>query len=213
MKTILYLGTDPSYFFANGHVLHYPIIHISAKSAEDQNIKKAFDALREYTHLIFTSKNAVRVFFEIFDQRKEDFEILKEKKIISIGKVTSDFLLKKKLMPCLQAEEETQEGIIEKLSREDLSQAHIFFPRSSLSRPVLLDFLQNLSIRHEACDLYDTIPQFFEPYPDLKEIDEIVFTSPSTVEAFFSLYGYIPKDKKLSVIGPVTEEALKKRLT
>jgi uroporphyrinogen-III synthase len=212
MKTILYLGTDPSYFFANGNVLHYPIIHISAKSSSDQNIKKAFDALIEYSHIIFTSKNAVRVFFEIFDQRKDDYEILKQKKIISIGRVTSDFLLKKKIIPFLQAEEETQEGIIEKLSHEDLSHAYIFFPRSSRSRPVLLDFLQNHAIHHVACDLYDTIPQFFEPYPDLKKIDEIVFTSPSTVEAFFSLYGYIPKEKKLTVVGPVTEEALKKRL-
>jgi len=212
MKTILYLGTDPSYFFSNGHVLHYPIIHISAKPVEDQNIKNAFDDLKEYTHFIFTSKNAVRVFFELFDQRKENYEILQGKKFISIGKVTSDFLLQKKIVPFLQAEEETQEGMIKKLSHEDLSQAYIFFPRSSISRPVLLDFLRNQSVRYLACDLYDTIPQFFEPYPDLKKVDEIVFTSPSTVEAFYSLYGFIPKDKKLSVMGPITEEALKKRL-
>lgn len=212
MKTILYLGTDPSYFPEEGHVIHYPIIRIVPRPSDDPELKRALDDLLDYTHLIFTSKNAVRIFFEHAKVRHEDLSFLKEKTFMTVGKVTADHLVKEGYVPAIIAKEETQEGLIEELACLDFDDAYVFFPRSSLSRPVLIDFLQHRAIRHQACDLYDTLSSAIDPRPDLNMIDEIVFTSPSTVEAFYSLFGFIPKEKKLVVSGPITEEALKKRL-
>jgi uroporphyrinogen-III synthase len=62
------------------------------------------------------------------------------------------------------------------------------------------------------CDLYDTVPQKLEPIPDLNAIDEIVFTSPSTVRAFVEIFRHIPQDKTLTCLGPITQEELQKEI-
>src|SRR5271168_4113695 len=67
MRTILYLGTDPECFLHASppcKLIHYPVIAIVPRSIDDPAIQKAYHALGRYTHLIFTSKNAVRVFFD-----------------------------------------------------------------------------------------------------------------------------------------------------
>ena len=84
-------------------------------------------------------------------------------------------------------------------------------PRSSLSRPILVNFFQQRYILYQACDLYDTVAQALEPKPNLDEVEEIVFTSPSTVSAFLEIFGSLPKGKKLIAIGPVTEQVLLSR--
>jgi uroporphyrinogen-III synthase len=103
---------------------------------------------------------------------------------------------------------ETQEGLIEELKKVTWDKAYFLWPRSSLSRSVLLHFFREREIRYRAFDLYDTFFQKPEPVPDLKEVDEIVFTSPSTVRAFVHIFGKIPKDKKLCAQGPITETVL-----
>lgn len=62
MKKALYLGTDPSYYKAKGvQIIHYPVIQIVPRI--DSCVKAAYSKLSSYTHLLFTSKNTVQVFF------------------------------------------------------------------------------------------------------------------------------------------------------
>lgn len=193
MKKILYLGTDPSHFKGQ-NVLHYPVIKIVPRTIDISDLSL-------YTHIIFTSKNAVKVFFSQVSSLPPSL------KVIAIGKVTAEHI-----QADMIAQEETQEGIINLLKHIDLKNAYIFYPRSSLSRPVLLDFLKSQNIRHAVCDLYDTLPQQPLPLPNFNEIDEIIFTSPSTVDAFLLIFGSLPLDKKLTSIGPITEERLREEL-
>ena len=86
--------------------------------------------------------------------------------------------------------------------------AFFFLPRSSLSRPVLAEFFQKQNILYEACTLYETQFQAPSPSPNFSEIDEIVFTSPSTVHAFFQIHTSIPAHVKCTAIGPITKKAL-----
>lgn len=213
MKTILYLGTDPTQFesqgHADGHLIHYPVIKILPRSIEHPEIRLAYDDLEEYTHFIFTSKNAVKVFCEHLSELELSPHRFKTKTMIAIGEVTAAHLCAKGLPPQWTSKEETQEGVIKILSLIDLEEAYVFMPRSALSRPVLSHFFKERQIRHQTCDLYDTVTQSLDPKPDLKHIDEIIFTSPSTVKAFLEIFGQIPTDKKLFAIGPVTEEALR----
>jgi uroporphyrinogen-III synthase len=211
MRTTLYLGTDPTQFEsegrAQGHLIHYPIIKIVPRTADHPEIKQAFDAMGEYTHLLFTSKNAVKVFFENF--KGSD---LKSKTVIAIGQVTAAHLAAQGLLPQFTAEEETQEGVVKLLETLDLKDAYFFLPRSSLSRPVLVHFFESRNVRFVACDLYDTVTQELLPRPDLEKVDEIIFTSPSTVKAFMEIFKKLPAGKKLLAVGPVTQEALKQQL-
>ncbi len=87
-------------------------------------------------------------------------------------------------------------------------ESFFFLPHSKKARPDLVNFLKRLKIAHFAFELYDTFFQKLEPIPPLSDFDEIVFTSPSTVEGFLRIYGKLPEDKKLTAIGPITNACL-----
>jgi len=209
---ILYLGLDPSRFKGKGDLVHYPVIAIVPLSPFSSSLIKAYEKISDATHFVFTSQNAVRVFFHHCEVLKLDKEHLKKKQIIAIGIATALSLKEAGFAAHFVAKKETQEGIIEILKQQDLNKACLFFPRSSRARSILLDFCERHHIRYIACDLYDTIFQRLEPVPDLREFDEIIFTSPSTVEGFLRIYKKIPIDKACSAIGPITKATLSKHL-
>jgi uroporphyrinogen-III synthase len=184
------------------------VIKIVPRSIQDPEIRRAFDDLDEFTHLIFTSKNSVKIFFHLLEQLHFPVSRLEGKKIIAVGHVTAAYLTMGGMKLDRIAHPETQEGIVAMLKEMQLDAAYLFLPRSSRSRPILIDYLTAQQIRYQACDLYDTQAQVLTPQPDLKQIDEIVFTSPSTVEAFIAIFGSLPKEKKWIAIGPITEQAL-----
>ncbi|MBI2742853.1 MAG: uroporphyrinogen-III synthase [Chlamydiales bacterium] len=204
MKRTLYLGTSPAHFASEGHLIHYPVIKVVPRSPNHPEIAQAFENLSSCTHIIFTSKNTVAVFLQQVEREK-----LEGKCIIAIGRVTAAHLNLQKVRVDHVAEQESQEGIIALLETLDLKGANIFMPRSSLARPQIVHFLQEKGVNYTAVDLYDTVVQRLEPTPELRDFDEIIFTSPSTVHAFKEIFGHLPKDKKLIAIGPITEEALR----
>ena len=200
MKTIFTLEPIPSVFCKTKRPFYaHPLsCHRHCTSSIDP------PAIDQCTHFIFTSKNAVRLFFGI----KQIPQSLRDKTFIAIGRSTARMLEKLFRAPDRIAEQETQEGIIELLKALHLTDAHFFLPRSSLSRPALITFFQEKNIRFTALDLYDTVIQQLTPVPDLSTIDEIVFTSPSTVRAFLQIFGPLPRDKILHAIGPITAREL-----
>lgn len=203
--TVLYLGLDPSRYPVKGRLIHYPVIRIEPKDPSEPGIQSALALLREFTHLIFTSKNAVEIFFSFIPEVYQ----LKDKIFIAVGSVTAMYL-KKRGFSSLQAKEETQEGVIQLLKNLPLKNSFIFFPCSSLTRPLLREFLLREQIKHFICPLYDTVHQKLEPVPNLVEIDEIVFTSPSTVDGFLKIFSTIPEKNKIICIGQITEKYLNK---
>lgn len=207
VKTTLYLGTNPTNFTGDGHLIHYPVIKIIPRDPHLPELQRAYGELEKYTHLIFTSKNAVDIFFAHLKQLGKR---LAGKTVVAIGEVTEKQLAFHGIRADLTAEEETQEGVIELLEKQPLDNAYIFLPCSSIARDILTQFLQQKNIRFLACDLYDTLPQKLEPVPDLAHVDEIVFTSPSTVSAFLQIYGRLPEGKTLLALGPITEKMMRK---
>lgn len=195
-RRVLYLGTDPSNYSGEGHLIHYPVIRVQPRPID----REAFAQLVVYTHIIFTSKYSVQFFFAALKELSLE---LGNQEIIAIGESTAKYIREKGVEP-LVAPDATQEGVIELLSRKDLKQAYVFLPRSSLARDLLPNFLQGAGVRYRLCDLYDTLPQKPEPVPNLDEVEEIVFTSPSTVRAFLDIFGSLPKNKILTPIGRIT---------
>ena len=199
----LYLGTDPENCELKD-LVHYPII----KTIPLEIPSHMWEDFAEYTHILITSKNGAAIFLS----QLKDKEKLKNKKIIAIGKSTAAKLTGEGFAPHLIAEDESQEGVIELLKRQDLHDAYVFYPRSSLARKKLESYMIARGIRHQICDLYETVFQKPDPSPDFAKIDEIIFTSPSTVKGFIAAFGAIPSNKKLTCIGPITEEELNKSL-
>jgi uroporphyrinogen-III synthase len=201
MKRILYLGTDPKEFVCEGEITHYPVIQIVPRSVKE--FLSAYAGLNKYTHIIFTSKNGVNVFFTHLEQLNETFSI---QQVIAVGSVTASLLIKKGVKNIKIPAEETQEGIIALLKTLDLNNAHLFIPTSSLSRPLLCEFLTQNHVTYTTCSIYDTIPCSKDPKPNWEDYDQIVFTSPSTVNAFIAIFGHLPQ--RSLAIGPVTQQAI-----
>ena len=181
----LYLGLRPK----KGTV-HYPVIQTRYLG----NIEPALKLWPKISHIIFTSQTAVHFWPGPFD-----------KIAIAIGPKTASSLLQKGGHPLL-APEPTQEGVISLL--KTIPKGCFFWPRSTLARPLLIDYWTENQIDFVSIPLYETRMQIKTPIPHLEEFDEIIFTSPSTVHAFLQIFGSLPKNKTLTAIGPVTKNHL-----
>jgi uroporphyrinogen-III synthase len=100
----------------------------------------------------------------------------------------------------------TQEGMIEWFQTMDLSSATILWPKAKQARPLIAEWCQAHHIALYSVDVYDTI--HLQPNVPIDGVDEIVFTSPSTVDALFAMWPELPARIRLTPIGPVTKERL-----
>ncbi len=190
MRT-LYLGLDPSRY--SKKVTHYPIIETVPIQTLDEPTKAAWHFA---THILFTSRSAVKHWFALSS--------IAEQEVFAVGPGTLA-ALQELNVDATVAPFATQEGMIELLEATDLSKAYLFWPKSASARQVLGDYLKKRKLRFYAFDLYETRTQAPKPLPNLNDFDELVFTSPSTIAAFLQIFGAIPKHKKITCIGPVTE--------
>ena len=207
-RKILYLGIDPFFYRSNKNVIHYPVIDIQPCLLNDENVHKALDCFWEYTHIIITSKSSIPILCHFLESRNIPLSEWQKKQTIAVGKVTAHHLNKQGIQPSIVAETETAEGIVEELQKIDLTDAFFFWPHSSLARPVLEKFFLLQSIRFISCPLYHTVVRKEEPKPDLTSFEEIIFTSPSTVDAFLTIFGKFPEHCLLTPIGPITQKYL-----
>lgn len=118
MKKVLYLGTDPSlYGKSTAHLEHHPVIKIEKRDFSSFQIQHQMRDLKNYTHIIFTSKNTVMVLKEALEFFGYDVSILASKVILSIGDATSKALTEIGVATFLQPEIATQEGMMDLLDR------------------------------------------------------------------------------------------------
>lgn len=210
-KRILYLGLDPGNYKAIGEITHWPIIQIVARSLSDPSLHQALKNFDCYSHLLITSKSTVTILQNYLPSLGIELYTWAKKITLTVGQATAQHLIKTcGIHPLRIAQEETAEGLIEQLKQLPLKDAHVFWPHSSQARPIIKNFLTNHKIGHTTCILYD--PKPVSPpktFSSLEEFDEIVFTSPSTIEAFLSIFGQFPKEIQLTSIGPITANHLK----
>ncbi len=207
-KKILYTGLDPSRYKHEGTLVHCPFIAIQPCNVEKKEVVAAFSQFDRFTHVVFTSRSSASIWLGMCQEKSIGKEIWKEKTIIAIGRATKSLLEEKGLAPNYTACPETAEGMVEILKTLDLKEAHLFLPHSSLSRPLLRQFMKEQCITHTSCVLYETHFCCPQELPDLSMFDEIVFTSPSTVEAFCHCYGSFPNHARLTSIGPITAKKI-----
>lgn len=180
---------------------HCPFIEIIPRPVDDPEVARMLDTLPQATHLIFTSKTTVDIFFQYSSK-------FKNKTFIAVGKVTKSYLQSRGVYEVLTPEIETAEGITALIASLNLKEPFFVWPHSARSRRVIPDFLDRKGISYCECVLYDTATIIPDPLPDLDDYDEILFTSPSTVEGFVTAYGKLPQNKQLTPIGPITQQKL-----
>jgi uroporphyrinogen-III synthase len=213
MTRILYLGLDPTHYQTNGEVIHWPIIQIVPRPLSDPSILEALSNFAHYSHIIVTSKSTVAILQDYLPLLGIDLRTWAAKVTLAVGRVTEKHLRECGLNFIRVAQQETAEGIVHELKQLQLEQASVFWPHSSQARMMIKEFLVTAGIRHSTCILYDPKPQIPHAIPAIETFDEIVFTSPSTVEAFLHIFGKIPVQIRLVAIGPITAQFLAKKVT
>lgn len=203
MKKILYLGLNLPAEQQGNHYIHYPVIDVVPISTDEPSIQEAIHDIPHYTHLIFTSKNAVNFFLKLCDVKN-----VFGKEIIAVGKATAAKLQESGLSANYIALKEQAEGVIEILETLNLKNAYLFWPRSSRARSVITDYLIEKDVAYRDVAIYDTVCQKPLAIPSIEDFDEIIFTSPSTVDGFIAIFGSLPKTKILKTIGPITLQRL-----
>ncbi len=208
MKKVLHVGLSPPLQQEGQIHVHCPLIQTCPKPFDHPIAAQAFSDWPLYSHVIITSKTAVPLLAKALSFYHLDLFSLASKTVISVGHATGAALMAHGIFPAYIPKEESAEGIIDLLSTLSLEDSFFFLPRSAQGRRLIPQYLAKHEIPYRECALYDTCPKPPDSALQIESFDEIVFTSPSCVDAFLKFYGSLPTDKELTPIGPVTRKKL-----
>lgn len=206
-KRVLVTGTSTKRFEEMGEITHVPMIEIKpARSfkAMDAAIRR----IDRYDGLLFTSRHAVLYFLDRFKRKMRNVKALRSKMIVAVGKTTAEMLKRYGLKAGYLPGEETAESMAKLLRKFPVKGKRFLIPRSDLARNLLVDVLRKRGAHVDPVTAYRNVCPKIKKQ-DLARIDEIVFTSPSTVKNFLKIHRAIPARVKIWSIGPVTQAQLK----
>ncbi|MCX6168922.1 MAG: uroporphyrinogen-III synthase [Ignavibacteriales bacterium] len=180
------------------------------------------DALRmfnQFDYLVFTSANAVEVFFDIAAKRKLN---LSKAKVAVVGKSTADECESVGIRVDIIPDEFSSKGLIDKLSEFDLINKKIFIPGSSLSGGDLNLGLSELGAQVYSVPVYDVVPNDLNNLKNehkkiqKKHPNVFIFTSPSSFNNFLRIMSVTDSDKyfgtsTICAIGATTESAIREK--
>ena len=164
--------------------------------------------LTGYDFLTFTSVNGVNIFFDYLKDIEFDVRQLKGK-IAAIGPATEVALKNRGIMPDIVADHFVAESLFEKMKTYLKVDDKVLVPRSKDARPYLVEELRNFGCYVDEVFTYETVCGKLQTGNEIKEVDLIVFTSPSTVKNMIKMVGFETIKSKTSLaIGPITAKAL-----
>ena len=159
-----------------------------------------------FTHLVFHSQNAIKIFMDAF-LKAHDLSELKNVKIYVVGKATKEAIEKYGLSCVAPKEKFTGDELVKIIKADSFKERKIFLPHSRRTRKELLEEYRTLG-QFKNISIYDSvIPKEIEELPE--EFSDIIFTATSTFKNFIKMYG---KDslsgKKIFSIGPITTDSV-----
>ncbi len=199
-------------------VLEIPTIRIVPLSLGDVQQKTLKVFSQHFDWVVFTSPNAVDLFFSEFFKVTPDLRDLGSVKIAAVGSATAKKLSDLHLRIDLQPDIFTTEKLAEVLIGRMASSERICLPRGRLADAELTNRLRTGGGVVEEWVLYDTQPEQEDPTGvRARYVQEgahwIMFTSSSTVENWHALNLQSVPDApmpKIISMGPVTSATLKK---
>jgi uroporphyrinogen III methyltransferase/synthase len=188
--------------------IEFPTIEI--KKLDDlSDFRKSLASIEKYEWIVFTSQNAINIFFEELLAAGKDSRALSGIKVAVIGKASGDELKQYGIIPDMIPVKFVAESLLDEFKKHDISGRNIFIPCSADARMTLTDGLNAMGAEAERVHIYTaekpvhTDERFLE---EVKNADIITFTSSSTVTNFFAM---IPETKAvLASIGPVTSNTI-----
>src|SRR5439155_6248483 len=168
--------------------IELPAIEIKP-GADPAAVSAAIEALRagRYAWAVFTSANAVELWFEHLRERRLDARAFAATKVAAIGPVTAEVVIMRGIVADLVPAEYIAEAVAEALREVSLkSGERILVPRAESARRELVEGLRSAGVEVDEVTLYRAaVPQTApkEALSLLRDgaIDIVTFTSSSTV--------------------------------
>ena len=181
-----------------------------------KKLDQAIMNLRSYGWIIFTSVNAVEVFWKRLYALELDSRWLDDTKIGAIGPVTARALEEKGIRPDYLPEIYTSQGFLAGLKKKDIAGHRVLLPRADIAGNELAEGLIKLGAEVHQVTAYKTAPTKKGVSQGKQmllkgKIDVITFTSASTVNSLLAILGQkweVIKRAKLAGIGPNTATVL-----
>jgi len=203
-----------------GAIVHeVPTIEIRAAGLGER-VRSAIERLPVTGLVVFTSANAVDIFFDLLFETGQDARRLHACRLCAIGPETARTLEARGLRPELVAGEYTAEGLAEALSGWPMEGVRVLVPRARVARDALPQMLGARGAEVEILPVYDTVsPEgLAERLSELLfdgGLDVVTFTSSSTVTNFARA---LPKERleralahaRVACIGPVTADTARR---
>ncbi len=205
---VLVLGNHPQKYSRLGNIVHRRIIDC----VPIDDYTKADSLLKEiagFDWIVFTSVNGAKYLFERLYAMGKDARSLSNAKIAVIGKTTAQRLKEFGITADMVPQSESSAGLLENFSKLDMKNKKVLLPQSEIASKELPDGLLNMQAVIKKVPVYKTID--IDPGPiDFDYIDQIFFTSGSTIRAFIKRFGQVPENIKSYCLGQPTLNEAKK---
>lgn len=198
-----------------GNPIEIPTIKIE-KVEDNKDLEAEINKIKDYTYIIFGSKNAVDIFFDKLNHMRYDCRHLYNIKICAIGAETAKAIKERGIIPDIIPKKYVAEGLYEELKDIVNENDRILIPRAKNARDFLVNKLSEKSYVKEVIT-YESVIDFDKKEEVLEvikkeEVDYITFASSSTVKNFITLLGEENKNlldnKKIISIGPITSKTI-----
>jgi len=192
-----------------------PVIEISPPRSW-RELDRAIRNLKSYGWAVFTSVNAVYIFWKRLYALGLDSRWLADTKIGAIGPATAGALEERGIHPDYVPEIYTSQGFLAGLKKKDIAGCKVLLPRADIADNEISDGLVRLGAEIHQVTAYRTTTATKSASQAKQllsrgEIDVITFTSASTVNNLLAILGQkweVIKRAKLACIGPKTAVVL-----
>ena len=198
-----------------GNPIEIPTIKIQ-KVEYNKELEVEIDKIKDYTYILFSSKNAVDIFFDKLNEMGYDSRVLCNSKICTVGVETAKAIKLRGIIADIVPKKYVAEGLYEELKDIINENDKILIPRAKNARDFLINKLSEKCyikevITYESVIDKDKKDLALEVIED-EEVDYITFASSSTVKNFITLIGEENikklKNKNIISIGPITSKTI-----
>lgn len=198
-----------------GNPIEIPTIKIQ-KIEDNKELEVEINKIKDYTYIIFNSKNAVDIFFDKLNDMGYDGRALYNSKICAVGGETAKAIKSRGIVADIVPQKYVAESLYEELKDIINENDKILIPRAKNARDFLVKKLSEKCFIKEVITYESVIDNdkkniALEVIED-KSIDYITFASSSTVKNFINLIGEenLKKlhSKKIISIGPITSKTI-----
>jgi uroporphyrinogen III methyltransferase/synthase len=201
---------------AGAQVIEMPATRIEAMDASV--LEGVIAQLSQYGWIVFTSQNAVRIFWDALREQSLDARALTGVKIAAVGPATAGALLDRGLAVDVAPDRFVAEALLDALrDRRDVRGVRVLYAAAEGAREVLQQGLEELGAVVDRVELYRSVRDG-EGAERLRALlldgqaDLVTFTSASSVNAFVEAVGEEASRRvPAATIGPITANEARQR--